>query len=116
MLSGTMVLSGPIGTLMSRYIYEYGGHLGIWCTTLSCYSLALLWLIFCIRDSRGKGSNLEIAEVNDNKEDAGGFLSIIKNLWQCFTVTFKRRPGNKRTCLAIILTMRCISIFSDGIE
>lgn len=121
-LSGTVVLSMPIGSIISRYIYEYGGHLAIWCTTLICYISAILWVIFLIKDSHGKGSNLhneEKREDEKNKEGSRneqeeGCLSILKNLWKCFAVTFKSRPGNKRACLAIVISMRCISIVSDS--
>ncbi len=121
-LSGTVVLSQPIGTIISRYIYEHGGHLAVWCTTLICYISAILWVIFLIKDSHGKGSNLEdtekpeneINKESSNNEPEEGCLSIFKNLWRCFAVTFKSRPGNRRTCLAIVISMRCISIVSDS--
>ncbi len=50
----------------------------------------------------------------EGRIEGEGILAILKNLKHCFVVTFKPRTGFKRACLAIILTMRCISIFSDG--
>ena len=116
LLAGTMVLSRPIGSLISRYILQYGGHAAVFGTVLSCYASAMIWIVFFIRDSRGTGNNIVLSEpgaLSSEAKEADGVLEVLKNLWQCFSVTFKRRSGHKRAILAVILTMRCISIFSD---
>ena len=110
-LSGASLLAWLIGGLTSKYILEYGGHLGVFSTTLSSYFIAILCIIVFVRDSRGKGSKLEPAVETSKTNEAND--SVLSNLWQSFSITFKPRTGYKRACLAILLGMRCISIFSD---
>lgn len=116
-LSGMTILAMPIGSFMSRFVLEYGGHLAIWGTSLGCFTLSLLWIIFFVQDSRGKGSNLEIASGCERKKMEGNAAAVVlKNLLHCFAVTFKARPGNKRSCLTIILIMKFMSVFSEGVN
>ena len=111
LLSGAQVVAIPIASLMSKFLLEHGGPLSVWCVTLSCYAVAIAWTAFLIKDSRGKGSNLELNTTKSEEKEHGA--SVLKNLYRSFAVTFKPRTGYKRACLAILLGMRCISIFSD---
>ena len=102
-LSGTLLLAWTVASLTSKYILEYGGHLGIFCSTLGLFFISTLWIGFFLPDSRrSKADNL--IETKD---------SVLKQFSRSFSVTFKPRTGYKRACLAILLGMRCISIFSD---
>ncbi len=122
-LVGTYALSTPIGSFTSRYILQYGGHTAIWCSTLSCYVFGLLWIIFYIQDSRGKGSKLGGRTIEPGKNrtvvqseitnESEGIFAILKNLKHCFVVTLKPRTGFKRACLVIILAAKCIAMLSD---
>ena len=113
LLTGMWPLAMPIGSLASKFILEQGGHLGVFCSTLGLYSVAILYVVFFIKDSRGKGSDNHKHESADTKTADEESLSVLKHLYRAFSVTFKPRTGYKRACLAILLGMRCISIFSD---
>lgn len=40
--------------------------------------------------------------------------SVFKNLWKCFTVTFRPRAGYQRACVCLLLAGLCVNLFSGG--
>lgn len=134
----------PIAHLVSVPIFKSGGFIAVWCTTLTLYALAILYIIFFVRDSRGKhvkefkkmlDKNVvsiiakDDPEILHNKE-AGAVpkeflefkeqqvkntcLSVIKNLKECFVVTFRPRAGYNRACISLLLAGLCCTLFSKG--
>lgn len=122
---GSMTISYPIASFVSIYIYTYGGYFAIWGTSLGLGTIALLYIIFWIKDSRGLESEDEQVEssyspsVNFGQDDEELVAlrtarcrcgSVALNLWECFTVTFQPRNGYKRACLSILLASMCVYV------
>lgn len=122
---GSMTISYPIASFVSIYIYTYGGYFAIWGTSLGLGTIALLYIIFWIKDSRGLESEDEQVEssyspsVNFGQDDEQLVAlrtarchcgSVALNLWECFTVTFQPRNGYKRACLSILLASMCVYV------
>ena len=41
-------------------------------------------------------------------------LSELRNLWKCFSITFRPRLGNQRACISLLLVCICLTLFSNG--
>lgn len=116
-----MVISYPTASFISIYIYSYGGYYAIWGTSLGVGLITLLYIIFVIKDSRGRESeelqNDAALSVNFDAEDPENsqfnFFFVVSNLWECFAVTFQPRNGYKRACLAILLGSMCLFVFQS---
>lgn len=115
---GIAMTAGPVGNFLGGHIYHYGGHLAIWLSSIVCILLSLVYLIFCVAESRSKVPIIIIspdtaAETSKRFEFIEHLVLIFTNLWSCFTVTFRPRPGYRRTIICLLLIMMCILIFSD---
>lgn len=144
LLAGIIAVAFPIAHFVSVPIFKSGGFIAVWCTTLTLYALAILYIIFLVRETRGKsvkdfGKIIEknmvgIIAKDDpeilNSKQAGAVpkeflelkepqvkttcLSVIKNLKECFVVTFRPRAGYNRACISLLLAGLCCTLFSKG--
>ena len=138
MISSSVGISVPFAHIISIYIYESGGNLAIWLTTLSLYSLALIYIIFFVKDSRGKRSlprsssaSMErvesiktISEIEKKivsnqsvKNESAGkekneCTALVRNLFECFVVTFKKREGHQQAVVLILIAAMCLTLLS----
>lgn len=124
LLGGITGISIPIGNVISAYVYASGGYLGIWITSLSLHSCALIYIVFLIKDSRGKSlePTTEKDTNQESKENADlrtrvlrKVMSVFRNLWKNFVITFQRREGYKRAIICILLLSNCLHLLSVGI-
>ena len=116
-VAGMIGFAIPVSQFISVPIYEAGGYLAIWMTSLGIYALSTFYLIFFVTDSRGKWApKLSPAAVEKSTEsqDEFDFVSVIKNLWQCFTATFRRRDGYKRAMISFLMVCLSLHLFSTG--
>ena len=101
--------------------------MAVWGTTLILHTLALLYMTFFVRDTRGKEARLltpaKVMPEKDNSKLAQEIVTsyespknsciiILKNLLQCFVVTFKPREGFKRACILILMAAMCLTLLS----
>lgn len=83
--------------------------------------VTLLYIIFFVTDSRGPEElNKRInssTHINDDDPPPSScsIIQVLKNLNECFAVTFQERNGYKRVCLTLLLASVCIYIF-QGID
>lgn len=137
LIAGTTSLAMPIGQAISVPLYAKASYLGIWLTSLSLFTVALLYLIFLVPESRIKVAAVEIEAGNnkamidkmlvdpENPTKTGPIralvlkescLSVFKNLWLCFQVTFKKREGYITTNVSLLLCCICVHLFSMSIR
>ena len=130
LLTGIAGISVPLAHVLSIYIYESGGNLAIWLTTLSLLLSSLVYIIFFVKDSRGRGSRVpskkvdpiktisdkekklvlnELESTSQNKHECA---TIIRNLLECFVVTFKPREGHRRAVVLILMSAMCLILLS----
>ena len=57
LLAGIIGISVPIAHFSSIYIYQ-AGNIAVWGTALGLFTLALLYMTFFVKDSRGKEARL----------------------------------------------------------
>lgn len=118
-VAGITGLAMPIAQFISVPIYKNGGYLAIWLTALSLQTVALIYLIFFVTDSRGKWTRKhsddesiveKIVTVKEKEHEtkSHGCTTVLKNLWKCFVITFQRREGFKRASISFLLA--CISL------
>jgi len=108
----------PIAYLLGSYIYEYGGPLASWGTSVALTSIAIVYTIFFVKESAITQKTKPIEPVfknnhltmRDNKDCA----TVFENLWICFTVTLKKRPGYERACICLLLTATLLGHFVRG--
>ena len=117
-LYAAITISFPAGLFASIYLYQYGGYLAIWGTSLGLALSALLYTIFFITDSRGQKSELGI---NDDGSDQATTVTpsdtsdnIFSNIWGCLVTTFQSRPGYKRLTVILLLAGMTTFVFSQG--
>jgi len=129
-MGGTITIAIPVANFLATFIFKYGGYMCIYGTALGFLAVAFLYVFLFVTDSKGiKNKKIlptiqklilykEVPLENDvNPNEIGdhtSFLSIIKNLWKCFTVTFRPRPGYQRTCVSLLLVALCFALFSNG--
>lgn len=126
-LYGCLAASYPTANFISIYLYSYGGYIGIWATSLSLGVINLLYIIFFIKDSRGRESmkleetetfssiNPDDQEGNETVASICGCSTVALNLWECFAITFQPRNGYKRACLSILLASMCVFICQSNL-
>ena len=110
LLYGSILISHPAAHFSSIYIYTSGGYFAIFGTSFGLGLLTLLYIIFCITDSRS-----QMDTFHRNKEASSlsaNCNSVLSNLWECFSVTFQRRKGYTRACIIILLISMCLNVFS----
>lgn len=127
-LYGCMAISFPVANFVSIYIYTYGGFFAIWGTSLGLGVTTLCYIIFFIKDSRGRESaenqiGNTYSPVVDHSQESEEFSnsgtigcrcdSVAFNLWECFAVTFQPRNGYKRACLSILLAAMCVFVYQS---
>ncbi len=138
LLAGINGVSIPLAHLAGSYIYEYGGSWAAWGTSLILMSLALLYVIFFVKESvrwtinkidpeeivdpskkPAEKSMMKVVEDelrNGKKESIyKEFVNVLNNAWYCFVVTFKKREGYKRACICFLLATILLANFSRGL-
>lgn len=126
LLGGMIGISIPIANLLSGYIYDSGGNMAIWGTSLALNACALLYIFFGFTDSRGKKSIEKLKHatldkilqekqvINHTQDTSNIFRDVFKNLVRSFSLTFQRREGYKRACISLLITVTCILFFANG--
>lgn len=142
-LTGTIIIAIPLANFLSAFLYNFGGYLAVWCTSLGFALLALYYVFVFITDSKGPNREKrvgpfikrvlfdrnKVAFVEDDDDQVQvekqadqqqhlntrfSLFSELKNLWKCFTVTFRARIGRERACLCLLLLAMCVMLFSNG--
>ena len=128
LLAGTTGIAVPIANLISGYIYVSGGYLTIWITSLWLYACAILNILIGFRETRPLTIDKNI--VANGKERSEKKIEIckhwvflkntckdiMKNLSSSFRETLRKRQGNKRACIWLIVITICILSFVKGTE
>lgn len=121
-MAGTIAMAVPISQFISVPIYDGGGYLAIWLTSLGLYGLALAYVIFFLKDSRGKqaqnGGELFPSQptpiMTSPLEEALDCCVIQKQLWQSLSITFQPRTGYKRASVSLLMACLSLNLFSVG--
>ena len=132
-MGGTITIAIPVANFLATVIFKYGGYMCIYGTALGFLALAFIYVFLFVTDSKGKKKKTKLGTTiqklviqkevsslhsadpsNNNNMDHTSCLSIITNLWKCFTITFRPRPGYQRTCVALLLVSLCFALFSNG--
>ena len=126
LLAGIIGVSVPIAHFSSIYIYQ-AGNMAVFWTTLALLTSALGYAIFFVKESLppipkneaefvktfpDKNSKLVIEDYIEKDEPQVDCVAILKNLMQCFVVTFKPREGYKRACILILMTTMCLTLLT----
>lgn len=125
-------LGGPVGTFVGKFIYEKGGYLAIFSTALVISSISLLYIKFHIeeshgphvskrmknkhqmvklglRDSIGKIYGIERTKQKTIVKHDVTMLRMAKDFFnpqriiESFTCTFKKREGNMRFLIMLVI-------------
>ncbi|KAK7080209.1 hypothetical protein SK128_023799 [Halocaridina rubra] len=117
-------LGGPLGTLMGAIIIKYYGYNMALGLVLTAYISAILYVVFIIEESHGPFANESLVENGSNKE-------IIKKedvttlrmftdffnwhrVYESFKTAFRRREGNTRAILLVIILCNMLWRMSRG--
>lgn len=92
----------PLGIFLSDFIFRAGGFFLIFGIGFLFFSLALLYTIFCIKETRERN-------VSDAPE-ARVRLFAIENVTSVFRTVFKRRDNGLRTVLLLLLLAMMLNV------
>ena len=126
---GTITIAIPVANFLASIIFKYGGYMSIYGTVLTFLALAFTYVFIFVTDSKVFKSKRiaptiqklvfynETAQVNTSvsikEKNETSCLSVISNLWKCFTVTFRPRPGYQRVCVSLLLASLGFALFSN---
>lgn len=115
LLSGMIFASVPIAYLIGSYIYEFGGPLASLGTSAGLTSISVLYTIFFVKESTTNKSIEPVVKDNQSEiMDKKDCSTVFKNLWICFKITFKKRPGYERACICLLLIATLLGHFVRG--
>lgn len=127
LVAGMSIVAFPIAQLLSGVIYENGGYMAIWGTSLGLSGCNLLYIVFYLKDSKGKSVQLAVESSTNNEKTVvttiveiekkpTDCVLVLKNLWNCFVVTFRPRVANRRASVSLLLSVLCVNLLSGGIS
>ena len=130
-IGGTITIAIPVANFLASFIFKYGGYMSIYGTALSFLALAFTYVFIFVTDSKGFNNQRMVSTIQNlvfykdvalatagessekKKHATGSFLFTISNLWKCFTITFRPRPGYQRVCVSLLLASLCLALFSN---
>ena len=105
-------LGGPLGMLLSDFLYNYMGYLGIYSAGAVVLLIACLYTIIRVRDTKGpnQGSMGEVYRRGRMCRD----LFDTENVKKSFSIAFKRRPDKGRMKILILIGAMCVMVAEFG--
>ncbi|KAK8379478.1 hypothetical protein O3P69_019408 [Scylla paramamosain] len=109
-------LGSPIGILLSSIVYYYIGYLGIYTSGTCIFIIALLYVITCVKDTKGPSANP--AGLQQTSGVAMGRMCAdlfdTDNVRRSFATAFKRRPHKGRAKVLLLIAAMCLMVMEFG--
>ena len=113
---GISAMSIPFALLAGSFIYQYGGSLALWSTSLGLMSLALLYVVFFVKESVAIDDIAILKECPKGNGYCKHQSHFIQRLFGSFAITFKSCPGYKRASILLLLSTAFLDHFIKGIS
>ncbi|XP_047494996.1 proton-coupled folate transporter-like [Penaeus chinensis] len=107
-MSAVWQLGGPAGTALAAWLFDVGGYAWVFGLSLALYVLCLLYTLFVVRE-RARAP----VEGGSQAQARGGGPCDARNILDLFRACFRRRPGNGRLHLLLVMTFM-LGAFSSG--
>ncbi|XP_064120874.1 lysosomal proton-coupled steroid conjugate and bile acid symporter SLC46A3-like [Macrobrachium nipponense] len=119
-------LGGPLGTLIGAVIIRYWGYNIALALCLMAYFSAILYVIFLIKESHGPFAKDSFARKDANKnvetlkkEDVSALTMFAdffnwRRVFESFKTAFRKREGNARAVLLVIILCNALWRMSRG--
>ncbi|XP_045119470.1 solute carrier family 46 member 3-like [Portunus trituberculatus] len=107
-------LGSPIGILLSSVVFYYVGYLGIYSCGTCVFVIALLYVLVCVRDTRGASVTNEGFEGTTRRIRMCVDLLDTGNVRRSFATAFKRRPHKGRAKVLLLIAAMCLMVTEFG--
>lgn len=94
-------VGGMVGFLLGGFLEQEFGLAAAFGAYISCHVLAILYILMWLQDSRKINSTLNLISTENGEQESGTF--IVKYVKQTFRAVFKRRQGQDRLKLHLLI-------------
>ncbi|XP_060790191.1 lysosomal proton-coupled steroid conjugate and bile acid symporter SLC46A3 isoform X2 [Neoarius graeffei] len=94
-------VGGVVGFLLGGYLEQEVGLVAAFGAYIACHVLAIFYILLWLQDPRPINSTLSILSTENEEQKSGGF--ILKYARLSFRAVFKRRPGQDRLKLHLLI-------------
>lgn len=94
-------VGGMVGFLLGGYLQQEVGLVTAFGAYIVCHVLAMLYILLWLQDPRPINSTLSVLSTENEEQKSGAF--ILKYARLSFTAVFKRRPGQDRLKLHLLI-------------
>ncbi|KFM61668.1 hypothetical protein X975_08192, partial [Stegodyphus mimosarum] len=89
-------MAGPLGSLTGGQVFKKGGYLPVMVISPCSLLLALLWIIFCVKETKERKNDVTMKEMFRD-------LFRFDNMKDSFKTCMKKRSGNLRLQIWLLL-------------
>lgn len=94
-------VGGMVGFLLGGFLEQEVGLVAAFGAYIACHVLAILYILLWLRNSRPISSTLSFPSTGNDGQESGGY--ILKYTRLSFRAVFKRRPGQDRLKLHLLI-------------